>query len=571
MISGTMVKNISVSGFRFQVSGFKPATCNLWRAAICSFLFLVSFWIPCSAQEDNKLVALTKQIIEAKTNEELYPALEELKNLYLKENKYNDFVDFLDSLAKQKNTLEAAVNYYIAYSRCLQLKYLEEVQSWDEYFSQGNNYRDQITASLQKTIDSTTAKDALHINGRLLLWQFHKGQQDVFSEQALSDLLNSVLEYSKEAKEVKPIKEAADKLLVYGEKGKSKELYKIYVSKIVTSDIKDVELNTIALGSYNEGNLDLAEEIYDVYIERIQKSLAKEKLTPLLIDIAKLFYYNDERPSDALYAEKIFKKIEEVGTKEAFDEELIYLRAFNLEKAKEYPKAKDIYLDLVQRYPQTLHRGEADFKEGIIYTYILRDIKTGKSYFEKLALSANPEPVEESAQKETPSPQVISSLYQLGLLSQWEEDLVKAKEYYDKLVEEAKDGFAETVTLAKERLKEIQEAKPLEYNLKTFLDVSLKDEYTTLDTSKLDLRARPYKTKRDAEVSINSTPYIAQSGCLQVELQYLWSGHLGKVLPSSDAPSLNTNYMYPGTKEINLVVVSPTGVIDRNIDLVDVY
>jgi len=571
MISGTMVKNISVSGFRSQVSGFKPATCDLWRAAICSFLFLVSFWIPCSAQEDNKLVALTKQIIEAKTNEELYPALEELKNLYLKENKYNDFVDFLDSLAKQKNTLEAAVNYYIAYSRCLQLKYLEEVQSWDEYFSQGNNYRDQITASLQKTIDSTTAKDALHINGRLLLWQFHKGQQDVFSEQALSDLLNSVLEYSKEAKEVKPIKEAADKLLVYGEKGKSKELYKIYVSKIVTSDIKDVELNTIALGSYNEGNLDLAEEIYDVYIERIQKSLAKEKLTPLLIDIAKLFYYNDERPSDALYAEKIFKKIEEVGTKEAFDEELIYLRAFNLEKAKEYPKAKDIYLDLVQRYPQTLHRGEADFKEGIIYTYILRDIKTGKSYFEKLALSANPEPVEESAQKETPSPQVISSLYQLGLLSQWEEDLVKAKEYYDKLVEEAKDGFAETVTLAKERLKEIQEAKPLEYNLKTFLDVSLKDEYTTLDTSKLDLRARPYKTKRDAEVSINSTPYIAQSGCLQVELQYLWSGHLGKVLPSSDAPSLNTNYMYPGTKEINLVVVSPTGVIDRNIDLVDVY
>jgi len=534
-------------------------------------LYAIRYTLFAFAQDANKLVALSKQIIEAKSNDEANPIFKELTELYIKENKYNDFVDFLGSLAKQKNTLEAAVNYYIAYSRYLQLKYLEEVQNWDEYFSQGNNYRDQITASLQKAIDSTTAKDALHINSRLLLWQFHKGQQDVFSEQALSDLLNSVLEYSKEAKEVKPIKEAADKLLVYGEKGKSKELYKIYVSKIVTSDIKDVELNTIALGSYNEGNLDLAEEIYDVYIERIQKSLAKEKLTPLLIDIAKLFYYNDERPSDALYAEKIFKKIEEVGTKEAFDEELIYLRAFNLEKAKEYPKAKDIYLDLVQRYPQTPHRGEADFKEGIIYTYILRDIKTGKSYFEKLALSANLEPVEESAQKETPSPQVISSLYQLGLLSQWEGDLVKAKEYYDKLVEEAKDGFAETVTKALERLKEIQEAKPLEYNLKTFLDVSLKDEYTTLDTSKLDLRARPYKTKRDAEVSINSTPYIAQSGCLQVELQYLWSGHLGKVLPSSDAPSLNTTYMYPGTKEINLVVVSPTGVIDRNIDLVDVY
>ena len=527
-----------------------------------------------SFAQEEKATTLAKQIIEAKTNEELYPLFERLKDLYFsrpgikseggipplagQDKKYNEFVDLLRPLMQKKKTLAPYVNYYIALARYSQLKYLQETQNWDEYFSQGNTYRDDITQKAKNTIDATTSKDTLNINARLLIWQFHKDQQDVFHEQALSELMNSVLEFAKGSPDAKPIKEAADKLSLYGEKGKAKELYKIYAQNIITSDIKDDTLANIALGFYNDGNLELAENFYDAYIEKIAKSEPKEKLIPILIELAKSFAYKDDKPSDALYAEKVFTKIEELAGKEIFEQEQIYLRAFNLEKAKEYQKAKDIYIDLVNRYPQTLHADEAGFKVGIIYTYILRDTKQGKTFFDKLV------------QKEKPSPQLISSLYQLGLLSQWENDYPGAKDYYNKLIEVAADNFSETVALAKERLKEIGEAKPIEYNLKTFLDVSLKEEYATFDMTKSELRASIYRLNKDQEENITASTYMPESGCLQVELQYLWSGHLGQAKPSLNEPSFNTAYTQAGTGEINLVIISSTGIIDRNIDLVDV-
>jgi hypothetical protein len=527
---------------------------------ICNFtLYTLHFTLYLYAQDSNKLVTLTKQIIEAKTKADLYAPFEELKDIYFNDNKYTEFVDFLKSLEqKKKKALSPFTNYYKARSHYHQLKYLEEKQNWDEYFAQGNTYRDEITLKCQKTIDSTGPEDALHIYAQLLLWQFHKDQQDVFHEQALSKLMNSVLEFVRVSPETKPIKEVADKLSLYGEKGKAKELYKIYAQNIITSDIKDDMLLDIALGFYNDGNLELAENFYDVYIEKIAESEPKEKLVPILIGLAKSFAYKDAQPCDAFYAEKVFSKIEELAGKEIFAQDQIYLRAFNLEKAKEYQKAKDIYIDLVNRYPLTPHADEAEFKVGIIYTYILRDIKQGKTFFDKLV------------QKERPSPQVISSLYQLGLLSQWENDYSGAGDYYNKLIERAARNFSETVALAKERLKEIGEAKPIEYNLKTFLDVSLKEEYATFDMNKSELKASIYRLNKDQEENITASTYMPESGCLQVELQYLWSGHLGRVKPSFNGPSFSTTYIQRGTKEINLVVVSSTGIIDRNIDLVDV-
>ena len=509
---------------------------------ICGALFLCLTRANSFAQGDNQLVSLTKQVIESKTNAELYAPFDELKVIYFKDNKYPEFVDFLKSLSLKKKEIEPFVDYYIALTRYSQLKYLEEKQNWDEYFSQGNTYRDEITAAAQKSIDATGPKDALWVYARLLLWQFHKDQQDVLAEQALSDLMSSVSEYSKESNDPLPIKNAADKLLSYGEKGKSRELYKIYVSKIISSDLKDDQLKNTAGDFYKQGNLELSEAIYDVYLERIIKSLPKEEAVAILFDIAKLFAYKNEGSNDMLYAEKIFQKIEELAGKESFDEELIYLRAFNLEKAKEYQMAKDIYVDFVQRFPADSRVEQATYKIGIICAYILRDIKCGRDNFVKLA------------EKETTTPYVISSLYQLGLLSQWENDLEKAKGYYNKLLEKAKEDFSESLAMAKERIKEIEESRAMEYNIKTFLDVSLKGTELVGDMQKLNLNASSYILNKGKEVAITSGAYVPESGCMQVELQYLWSGDLEKTKPPlaqlSLLPSFTTSYKDPGTKVI---------------------
>jgi len=533
-----------------SVVGFKNAI-RLFLLTLCFFVFTTSLF---ASQDDKQLVSLTKQIIEAKSNNDLYALFAQLKGLYYKDKKYSEFVELLNSLKDKKNTVEPFTDYYIAEARYNQLRNLEVTQNWDEYFAKGNDYRDQITGNAVKTITLTSASEPLNIYSRILLWKFHKDQEDSFKDSSLDDLMSAALEYSRSAGgDSLLVKEIADQLSAYGQKGKSRGLYKIYVDKLVSSQIEDEDLKNSALNFYKDGNLDLSETLYDVYIDRISSSMPKEKAVLALTDIVQAFVYNDP-----LYAEKIFKKIEDIGGKEAFDEELMYLRANSLEKAKDFSGAKNIYVLLLERFPQALHVDELDYKIGIIYAYVSKDLKNAGATFEKLA------------EKETTSPQVISGLYQLGLLSQWQEDLEKAKTYYNKLLEKAKDGYQDTVLLAKDRLGEIEEKKPIEYNLKTFLDASLKEENAALDMSKLDLKSAPFKAETGVTLKISSHPYIGQNGCFQVEMQYLWSGDLGAGIPSPSEASFETNYAQPGTKEINLIVISPSGIVDRDINLVDI-
>jgi hypothetical protein len=208
---------------------------------------------------------------------------------------------------------------------------------------------------------------------------------------------------------------------------------------------------------------------------------------------------------------------------------------------------------------------------------VLRDIKNGRGYFERLESSspliARFQEVAGVTQKETSNPYVVSGLYQLGVLNQWQGDSNKAVEYYNKVVERAGDESAETVNLAKERLKEINESKPIEFNLKTFLDVSLKEEYAGAgsDMTKIELITSPYYVKKGEKLNVSSSANIGETGCMQVKLDYLWSGDLGSGKPSSEESEFDTVYSAKGVKQINLVVMSTTGILDRAIALVDVY
>jgi len=543
-------------------AGFKGVI-KLSLLSFCLFVFATSYQLRTTnlyaAQEDKTLVRLTKQIMDAKNTSDLYPLFKELEGVYNKDKKYPEFVEFLNSLKKKKANLKPFADYYIAQTRYYQLKNLEETQSWDEYFAKGNDYRDEITKDAQEAITLTSGKDAVNIYSRLLLWKFHKDQEDAFKDSSLDELMSAVSEYSRASDDKLLVKDVADDLASYGQKGKSKELYKIYVDKLVTSEIKDADLEASALNFYKSGNTDLAETLYDVYIDRIIKSAPKEKILPILVDIARNFIYSaDNANNDPFYAEKIFKKIEEIGGQGAFNEELIYLRAFNLEKFKDLSAAKDVYALLLERFPQTSHKQEANYKIGLISAYISRDIKSGQEEFLKLA------------KEEIPSPYVISSLYQLGLLSQWEGDLDKAKTYYNTLLEKAKENYQDTAVLAKQRLKEIEENKSIEYNLKTFLDATFKEENAAFNMAKPDLKSNPFKAKTGSEVKISSHPSLGENGCFQVDVQYLWSGNLGTGKPASGDSNFFANYAQPGTKEINLVVISPSGAVDRDINLIDI-
>ncbi|MFH0791181.1 MAG: tetratricopeptide repeat protein [Candidatus Omnitrophota bacterium] len=568
--------------------------CHLGFAACHSLLF---------AQEDNK-ATLTKQLMEAKTNENLPFVFENLAGLYFGENKYNEFVEFLKNLVKQKPALESMANCYVAFTRYHQLKYLEAKQSWDEYFSQGSVYQGEIIQCLsQKTLENLSPADSfLGVYARLILWKLHKDENDSSTETALSDLIAATLIYAKESHYLGPIKTVADDLLLYGEKVHADQIYRVYLDKRLASNINSGELKKIGLDFYKQGNILLAESVFDIYFEKIQNDEKdKDKVTADLIEIAKVFSYNDTDVYDLMYAEKIFKRIEDSGGKIIFDqdlpseqniwsEDLLYSRAFNLEKARQYRLAKDFYNELIKRYPSSRYADEAAFKIGIIYAYILKDINSGKNYFEKLTnpilLEDNSELVDKSPQNQistslnpsgkteqknqNASPQVISGLYQLGLIAQWEEDFAKAKNYYTKLIAAAKDEYKEIPVLAEERLREIEEAKPMGYNLKRFLDICFKTDAFSSNWEKVNLKSAPCRVKKDSEVNISSACQVAETGCFNVELEYLWSADTGITKPVNQQASFATQYTEPGTKIVHLLVVSSTGIIGCDLNFIDV-
>jgi hypothetical protein len=140
-------------------------------------------------------------------------AIEESKTKYLAANQYNEFVGFLDNFKGKDKVDPLCLKFYKAQARYLQLKYLEEKQSWDDYFANGNTYRQQLVENAQKVIDRADTGNPLRPKARLLLWQFHYDQQDVFAAQALDDLITDVNVYAKEAGDPELVKNIADKLL----------------------------------------------------------------------------------------------------------------------------------------------------------------------------------------------------------------------------------------------------------------------------------------------------------------------------------------------------------------------
>ncbi|MFA7294230.1 MAG: hypothetical protein WC060_02195 [Candidatus Omnitrophota bacterium] len=511
-----------------------------------------------------------------------YENLEKTKSDYFKDNRYNEFVDFLGTFKDKNNLPAGCINYYKAFSRYSQLKYLEEKQLWDDYFANGNTYRDQILENTKKAISETNSSSPWRLKSRLLLWQFYRDQQNTFGEQGLDELAADVGAYAKVADDPGLIKDIADKLLASDEKSGARAIYKLYVNKLASGKISDAELKSVGAGFYKEGNLELAETVYDIYIERISKNLAPEKLVPELFEIAGLFVLS--RPDngrssisptpgtsgegsiykatglyDMAYAEKIYEKIDGLGQKNSFNEESIYLRALNLEKSRDYKKAGEFYSQLTQLYPATRHFDEAVYKNAMISAYALADIPKARENFEKLTV------------KTTFSPQVISSFYQLGLLAQWEGDLTKAKGYYDALLKNSGDSHNGIKTLAQDRLKEIEENKQLSYNLKTFLDSTLKKENTPIEMGSSELKVSSFILEKNQKVEVSVLANLPESGCNQVEVQYLWSGNLGGAAPIATDAVFEGAYPESGTKEINTVIVSPAGITDSSFIMVDVY
>ncbi|HAH19575.1 MAG: hypothetical protein A2Y00_06375 [Omnitrophica WOR_2 bacterium GWF2_43_52] len=515
------------------------------------------------AQDElKKIKQLEAQILSDVKDKKAVKSLEMLSEMYFGQQQYDSFVAFLKKLDKKKPlACELPVGYYIALCRFHQLLHWEETQNWKEYFDLGSTYRQELFAETEKIAQSCPVS-AVGIRAQVLSWIGHKTHNDEQAEDALKKLLDMVNVYAKSAVDIQVLKDVADTLARHGEKGFAKSVYGSYVSCLLNVEQSPLKLQAAAEGALKESNSELAEIIYDRYIEIVKGSLAKDNLAGELTLIIKSFATDGwSKGSDPVYAEKVFAILKEACGKEYFTQELQYIRAYNLQRQKEYQRAAEEYAVLLADFPKSRYVDEAEFKLGILSAYILDKKENALTHWQNI-ISRN-----------VSLGYVAESLYQRGLLYHYEENLEPAKVDYTKLLEliTGNADFENLLERVNERQKEIQELGPIEYNLKMFLDSVFKK--LALHQAAPELFVAPYKALsfQHEQVTFSLMQLQMETGCFAPELTYLWSGDLGGNYLAPTTAEFTAQYQSAGTKVVNLVVVSPSGVVGSTLEMVDVY
>ena len=102
---------------------------------------------PPAPAQDKDFSAL---ILAAKTDAETAAVLEEAQGVILPEEQLSGIRGFSCRCGEEEKDCSPLAAYYTGAARYQQMKYLEETQNWDEYFSKGNDYRKEITDNLEK-------------------------------------------------------------------------------------------------------------------------------------------------------------------------------------------------------------------------------------------------------------------------------------------------------------------------------------------------------------------------------------------------------------------------------------
>ena len=526
------------------------------------------------AQDELKKVKqLEAQVLSNTKDKKALQSLDMLSEMYFGQHQYNSFVEFLKKLAKKKPPVcSVPVSYYISLCRYHQLKYLEETKNWKEYFDQGNNYRQELFSEAQEIVRACP-ESACAVRAQLLSWLQHKAQNDSQMEGSLTKLIAMAKDYgAKGSPEIEIIKQVADNLREQQETALAKGIYNLYVKGLIEVEKSPLSLESSAEDALKGSNIDLAEIIYERYIDLIKNSLAKDTLAQELIVIIKNFATDGwNKGKDPLFAEKALGILKELCGKSYLSEDLQYGRAYNLQRLKEYAKCAQEYALLIEDFPESAYRNEAEFKLGLLYTYCLGQKEKGLSSWNNLIernLSPN--------LKHTNSfwlGYAAESLYQKGIISQYEGALETAGAGYAQIIEllTGKDGYKNLLERTKARQKEIEQTKPMEYNLKMFLDTALKQPIA--EQGGLEVKVFPFKvvSLKVEEVKFSIQQYIVTSGCMAPELTYLWSGDTGNIQPLPTTQDFTTAYETSGVKVVNAVVTSPSGVVGSTLEMEEVY
>ena len=492
----------------------------------------------------------------------LSPAdFERLSQEYFSKNDYDGFYSYLQGLLKQGYDKTPQVYYFLALSRLQQIGYWQKMKNWEGVYDKSVAFRKDIDQNLSKAVSLTQDDPELLLGIKYLKWQNMREEDPDNAAGAFDDMVTTARDTAKSGPAIEKIKTIADELSTLEDKNLSARLYEVYVEKLSASNLSDQEIKERGERFLKEGHVYLAKSVFGTYLDRL--SGKNELQAREMVAIADKFAYNGgEEGLDPMFAETMYKKAFDLAGAAAFNKDSQYLRAFNLERMKDSEGSVNEYKNLLTAYPDYPSKQEVYFRIGVLAAYAQKNIALAEEYFTKIRDEFPKDPL------------MLSSLYQLGLLSQWKKDFDKAKGFYNALIEGAKtQGMDleknEIVSLAKERLKEIEEQKEIAYGLRLFLEGTFKEKEGP-SFMNVDLTGRPAKEAAGKPVKFVATTSNPQTGCMTPNYSYEWSGEVGNVVNIPNSPELVTDYASASIKVVSVAVVGTGGPEGVGFDMVQV-
>ncbi len=487
-------------------------------------------------------------------------SLKDRAAVYFSAHDYDAFYNSLSGLIEKDKT-NAAAYFYRALARIEQIAHWKKIKNWEGVYDVGPAYQEGIAADLDAA-EKAAQEDATILFGvAFLRW---RAAQEKENEEAYG-LFDAVVAAAQEAAGSKEglarIKETADGIKDLEDKNLSRRLYSVYVDYLAGSDMPRETLRKTADDFLDEGNLYLAKSMYAIFLKGIEDDKVRARA---MVEIANRFAHpGDAEALDPVYAEELYQRAMDVEGPQAFDQEGVYRRAYNLERLKDYEGALKSYGQWIASYRASdkARAAQVLFREGALAAYGLADTEKAKMFFQDLIDNFSVDPL------------VVSAQYHLGLLAQGAQEVDAAREHYAAALSLARAGLnegSEIVALTNARLEELKEGRPMAYGLRLFMEGAFgRDEEAPMPLY-VDVTARPSLTTVDGDVRYVVTTSNPMTGCTMPNYAYEWSSELGGLENVPNSAEQTMDYKEPGLKVVFVAVVGTAGLEGVGFDIVQV-
>ncbi|MBN2119881.1 MAG: tetratricopeptide repeat protein [Candidatus Omnitrophica bacterium] len=419
-------------------------------------------------------------------------------------------VFFAPLRAQELDKLEASSEKNIERAEELfsKLKKWQDEKDWENFFT----FRDSYEEEVERLAAQIKEPQHLRLKAEYLLFRL----KEFLGKKSKKDIFESFLSQVSAIKSATPktlsfLKTAISELSAEPKRDIKRKLSSLYI-KILKSSGSEYFLKSEAESFYLNEDLDNFVVLSKACLSLIEDKNQLKRNILNLIGRTSCDGFNQQ--CAPYFAEELFDKLDK-DFDFSLNEDLLYIRGYNLERAFEYERALKIYEEFLKAYPGSLLFDEVALRSGFIYMYKLKDFDKAKIYFNKVA------------KRNTHAAEQLEIINKDQALSEFD------------------------------------------YSQRAFWDF-LSQEETCAD-GVLQVEARPFKAFIGEKIEIKSTSFLPETGCLAPEGLFLWSGDLGEVKITTNVPAFFTSFKKEGFKVLSLAERIPKGILGADAALINIY